>query len=233
MQRTVLYKSNSLAQRCAPCLVRKNPFRRSDIAQLILYCSKQNGSNDIEIDVERLQNIFFPRPERMVFISHHSSDSKKAHEIKDAIESNCSFFSCFIDSDFWGNVYEIEGRLQDNYAYNSNTHNYNLETINNIAKHLYLSLSTALIKAIKSSPFFLYVPHSDEEAQGTGQFLTESPWICQELLISSLCPERRTILGESQPMFKAAANINFKHTADTSHLHTATLEEFITFINRH
>lgn len=231
MERTILFQSNNLADFSKEEIAIRRNFSQKEIVKMIRSCTNKCENYDIDIDTKKLQDIFFPTPHRMIFISHLSSDSKKAHEIKEIIEANNPKYACFIDSDLWGNVYKIQELLQHDFAYREWAKTYNLTTVNNIAKHLYLVLGMALTRAIKASPFFLFVPHTEQEALGS-ELITDSPWVSHELLVSSFCKEKTEVLVETIGFSKAASRINFKHTADTSHLQLSTLAEFIELIKK-
>lgn len=228
----VLYKQNAAAKQ-SKIPVKRPDYSEQAIIRYIDTCTKQVGVDRIEIDTTMLQNYFFPTPHRTIFISHLSADTEFVHNLKIAIEHSCPNFSCFIDSDVWGNMYKVRDYLQGKYASLPDGY-FHHEKANNICQHLSLVLSMALTKAIKDSPYFLYVPHGDESTVNTNSITTESPWVCHELLTSSLLREPPTLYKEATVIANmATSNLAFKYRADTQHLHAATLEDFITHLNRH
>lgn len=232
MDRTILYRANTRASKNSAKRVRLN-YSSECILHYIKQCTSKVSDYDIEINADKLQQILFPTPHRMIFISHLSADRDEAHEIKYLLEEYCTDYSCFIDSDVWGNLYEVRKNLEDEYAH-IRENLYSLEMVDNISKHLCLILSMALTKAIKDSPFFLYVPHGDESAINTNSITTESPWVCHELLTSSLLQEPPALFKEATVIAnKATSNLAFKYRADTQHLHASALKDFITLLNRH
>lgn len=231
MDRTISFKANRNFRRSdAP--MQRTDYSFNAIMHYINECTSQIG-NDIHIDASKLEEKFFPTPHRMIFISHRSKNIKAAHEVKTLIETACPKFSCFIDSDVWANIHYILTVLHSNYAYN-NDGTYDYESCNNITKHLCLILSMALIKAIKDSIYFLYIPDEEERNLDIRSVVTDSPWVCQELLTASLLQEPLKLLCENDGLIKnAAINLQFRYTADSEHLHTSSLANFINYINRH
>lgn len=232
MDRTILFKANADSP-SFPNLRVRNQFTNETIVQYIKDCSKQIDKHNIEINVQELENRFFPTPHRMIFISHLSTDSTEAHDIKTILEAKCPNFSCFIDSDIWGNMYKIRERLQIDYALNERGLYWH-ELSNNICQHLTLILSMALMKAIRNSPYFLYLPHGKEGTAEYNRLLTQSPWVCQELLTASLLSEPKSLITETANFSKnASMNLRFQYEACTKHLHAASLADFINYVNKH
>lgn len=224
---TLLYKSNALAAQSPEPAVRLD-YSTDSIIRMVDSCTKKLGKYDIEIDAAQLQQLFFPTPHRQIFISHLSKDKAKAESIKEHIESWCPNYTCFIDSDIWGNMYKIRDYLQDKYAKTAPC-NYSHEASNNICHHLTMVLSMALTKAIKDSPYFLYVPHeAGELSLDVNSLTTHSPWVCHELITASLLPEREKII-KAATVFASAPTmeLRFLYTADNLNLHHTTLESFI------
>lgn len=230
MDRTILFKANRDFKRStAP--VQRTDYSFNSIMHYIDECTSQIG-NDIQIDASKLEEKFFPTPHRMIFISHRSNNIDAAKEVKTLIENACPKFSCFIDSDVWANIHCILTLLHSKYALNNNG-TYDYASCNNITKHLCLILSMALIKAIKDSIYFLYIPSKEENHLDIRSVATDSPWVCQELLTASLLQEPLKLLFEDTRFIKKAVmNLQFKYTADTEHLHTSSLANFINFITR-
>lgn len=228
----ILFKSNNLANFSNKIRVVKREFSSNDVVEIIDSCTSLKGDNDVVIDATALQRKLFPTPHRMIFISHLSDDIDLAKSIKQTIERYAPNHCCFLDSDLWNNIYSTQEKLQRKYAYNEEKQTYNLKTCNNISKHLHLILSMALTKAIKASPFFLYVPHTGDIDGDNLSLTTKSPWVCHELLISSLLRDF-VPLKESVDIVKAAARLDFNYKANISHLHLANLDAFIKLINKY
>lgn len=228
----ILFKSNSLANFSNKIRVVKREFSSKDVVEIIDSCTSHKGDNDVVIDAAALQRKLFPTPHRMIFISHLSDDIGLVRRIKQTIEHYAPNYCCFLDSDLWGNIYKAQSALQNKYAYDTETGLYNLETTNNIAKHLHMTLSMALTKAIKASPFFLYVPTIGDIDEDSEELITKSPWVCHELLISSLLRDF-VPLNESVDFVKVAASLGFNYKVNISHLHLANLRNFINIIKNY
>lgn len=227
----ILYKSNAAAAQADVPVVRTD-YSPNAVTRYIEESTRKVGKNDIEIDASMLQQRIFPTPHRTIFISHLSAYRQTALDIKEAIEFWCPGYTCFIDSEVWGNMYTILRKLQNKYALLPNGH-YRHEMVNNICQHLSLILSMALTKAIKDSPYFLFVPGGDDEMLNGDSISTTSPWVCHELLTASLLPERG-IQKEAAVQFAAEPqmNLTFRYSADALHLHRTSLEEFIAMLRQ-
>lgn len=228
----ILFKSNNLALLSDNTEAERREFSSNDVVEIIDSCTSLKGDNDVVIDATALQRKLFPTPHRMIFISHLSDDIGLVRRIKQTIEDYAPNYCCFLDSDLWGNIYKAQSALQNKYAYDTETGLYYLETTNNIAKHLHMTLSMALTKAIKASPFFLYVPTIGDIDEDSEELITKSPWVCHELLTSSLLWDF-VPLKESVDIVKAAARLGFNYKANISHLHLANLDAFIKLINKY
>lgn len=228
----ILFKSNNLALLSDNTEAERREFSSADVVEIIDSCTSLKGDNDVVIDATALQRKLFPTPHRMIFISYLSDNIELARNIKRIIEYNAPDYCCFLDFDLWGNIYEAQSVLQNKYAYDIETGLYYLEFTNNIAKHLHMTLSMALTKAIKASPFFLYVPTIGDIDEDSEELITKSPWVCHELLTSSLLRDFIP-LNEAVDFVKASARLGFNYKANINHLHIANLATFINLINKY
>lgn len=227
----VFYKSNSLAKQSYK-LPSPVDYRPDKLISMVDSCTKQTGKDNIEIDAAQLQRLFFPTPQRMIFISHLATDKDDAECIKRAIESWSQEYTCFIDSNIWGNMYKIRNHLQKKYG-RLESGNFSHEATNNICQHLTMVLSMALTKAIKDSPYFLYVPHRDEETLDINTIVTHSPWVCHELLTASLLPEKPIVNENHNFSSIPTMQMHFRYSVESIHLHPTDLETFISQLRPH
>lgn len=184
------------------------------------------------LDAGLLEDKLFPAPQRMIFISHLHQEKEKAKQIKEIIEEHCRGITCFIDSDVWDNVYYVTQQMQMKYAEQIYKEQpiYSLTDCNDIAKHMYLILSMALQKAITKSLAFLFIK-PDENAQSSSfEVYTYSPWVCHEVLVSSLMPEVQ-IESKSRD-FTKVSSLKLKYPLNLDHLRVTSLNEFINILNK-
>lgn len=76
------------------------------------------SSMTVNVDGQKLQNMFFPDFENnkdIVFLSHSSKDFSEANEIKEKIESKTGL-RVFIDSNVWGFYEELINILQEEFS---------------------------------------------------------------------------------------------------------------------
>lgn len=224
----VLYRlnKNGLNKHC-----KGSAYETISVKDAILECTSVSNGN-IMFHATQFTQLVFPAPQQMIFVSHLACDIERVKKIVQIIECRCPNVRCFIDSYFWENVYDAIEVLQSEYARKGENFYWHSEC-SVISKHMYLTLSMALIEAIKKSPIFVFIPPITEgSCCSTNKLVTESPWLALELLISSLLEE---------PMIKEAANgipkmvnesVHFIHTSNTEHLHPVSLDVLIGVISK-
>lgn len=205
--------------------------KKRDIVESIEQSISQ-ANGELIFDAEEFSSRVFPTPHNMIFISHLSKEVTAAKWVARILECKLSHIHpvrCFIDSEYWGNAYQALNILQNQYAVKNGR--YGLHKCNDIAKNVYAMLSLALQKAIKESMMFIFVPPAGQNTTVDMETLsTESPWIAQELLTSSLIPEcMRKLACEN---FSAAADVHFTYEAPIAHLSEATVLGLIEQLNQ-
>lgn len=131
-------------------------------------------------------NVWFPKVNSHVFISHSHVDKNKAISLANFLYEKFGIRS-FIDSEVWG--YLDNALLALNKEYNQipdqeNTYYY--ESCNKLASNLNLILSSALINMIDSADCMIFINTENSCTFENDSFSTKSPWIFTEILMSSL-----------------------------------------------
>lgn len=228
-QEKVFYLLNKIGIKAAK-KDRSDTRKPVSIKDAIVECTRFK-KGEIQFDTSQFSNLVFPSPHQMIFISHQSSDINHVWDIIGAIIDSCPYTECFIDSVYWENVYQAIEELQSRHA--RKDENTLLQSkCNDISKHMYLTLSTALIKAIKNSPMFVYIPPKDDVSMsGKKQMKTKSPWLALELLTSSLLEEpTKRIASYGKPEI-INENLHFMYTLEIGHLHKVSVKDLVNEIS--
>ena len=137
------------------------------------------------IDVQSLEQDWFPSVDAHVFISHSHKDIELVQKFEKWLYQQFGI-KCFVDSKVWGYANDLLKKLDDKYSlfcteHNINTYYYEKTIIS--SSHVHMMLATALLKMIDKIDyiFFLNTPQS-LSLNNIHQF-TYSPWIYYELLL--------------------------------------------------
>lgn len=205
------------------------------VKESIMTCTTVAGE-EVRFDADLFARLVFPVPHRMIFISHLARDAQRVKQIVQSIELVCPGVRCFVDSEYWENVYSAIEMLQSEYArVEGKDGSYWHHKCSEISKHMYLTLAKSLVEAIKHSPLFIFVPPKDDiSLLDANRIRTESPWLALELLTSSLLVEPEL---EKNAAYNAARmvneSLNISHAADIGHLHQLTLPEVVQLIRQY
>lgn len=205
------------------------------VKESIMTCTTVAGE-EVRFDADHFARLVFPVPHRMIFISHLSRDAERVKQIVQVIKVKCPGIRCFVDSEYWENVYSAIEMLQSEYArVEGEDGSYWHHKCSEISKHMYLTLAKSLVEAIKHSPLFIFVPPKDDiSLLDANRIRTESPWLALELLTSSLLVEPEL---EKNAAYNAARmvneSLNIFHAADIGHLHQLTLPEVVQLIRQY
>lgn len=205
------------------------------VKESIMTCTTVAGE-EVRFDADLFARLVFPVPHRMIFISHLSQDAQRVKQIVQSIELVCPGVRCFVDSEYWQNVYSAIEMLQSEYArVEGKDGSYWHHKCSEISKHMYLTLAKSLVEAIKHSPLFIFVPPKDDiSLLDANQIRTESPWLSLELLTSSLLVEPEL---EKNAAYNAARmvneSLNISHAVDIGHLRQLTLPKVFQLIDQY
>lgn len=193
-------------------------------------CIVKNNNDDLVVNASKLQKVLFQQVgvEGTIFISHLHADVNKAQRIKYVLSQSLPQYKCFIDSEIWSDVYDVIKELKDKYAKTPEGNVYKSSICMNITKNLLLMVAMSLTEVISKSSAFIYI--SGGENRSGNSIATDSPWVCHELLVSSLIPEApdvsRLLLENFSKKASCSAAI-FKYEVPSKHLRYGSLNEFI------
>lgn len=209
--------------------------KSQSVKESIMTCTTVAGK-EVRFDADHFARLVFPVPHRMIFISHLSQDAQRVKQIVQSIELVCPGVRCFVDSEYWKNVYSAIEMLQSEYArVEGKDGSYWHHKCSEISKHMYLTLAKSLVEAIKHSPLFIFVPPKDDTSLlDANQIRTESPWLALELLTSSLLVEPEL---KKNAAYNAARmvneSLNISHAVDIGHLRQLTLPKVFQLIDQY
>lgn len=194
------------------------------------------ADEEVWFNADRFARLVFPVPHRMIFISHLSQDAERVKQIVQEIKVMCPGIRCFVDSEYWENVYSAIEMLQSEYArVEGEDGSYWHHKCSEISKHMYLTLAKSLVEAIKHSPLFIFVPPKDDiSLLDANRIRTESPWLALELLTSSLLVEPELKKNAAYNAVRMVnESLNISHAADIGHLHQLTRPELVQLIHQY
>jgi hypothetical protein len=135
-----------------------------------------NSINNGEIDAKVIMSEWFKTVKTDVFISHSGADRNKVSKLANYLRE--LGYNAFVDSEFWGNIYELIEAEFDRIRSNSNT--LTTENAKKVCADFYMLLSMQLVKTIESIPLFLFVDSANSRSSKISGN-TNSPWIYLEL----------------------------------------------------
>lgn len=182
------------------------------------------------IDGNQLINEWFPEIKADIFLSHSHQDEKLAIEFSAWIKKNFNL-TVFIDSTVWKYSDDLLEIIDNEYCRNKKSDTYNYKKRNLSTSHIHLILSTAITKMIDQCEclIFLNTPSSvsikNSFSEGGNLSKTHSPWIYNELFISSIIRkqcERKSILIHEDRSFtaqeKAEKTLDISYPATLDHM---------------
>ncbi|MCA8100987.1 hypothetical protein [Burkholderia contaminans] len=179
---------------------------------------------------------WFPLTDADVFLSHSHKDSNLVIQISGWLREKFGLTS-FIDSCIWGYSEDLLKIVDDEYCYQKDKGTYSYEKRNKSTAHIYMMLSTALIKMLDNCEciFFINTPHSISpkayiETEGT----TDSPWIYSEIAMTSLVQKRSPQEHRERVLIKAGLAteaydhaLQIKYDVDLTHLARLTADNLL------
>jgi hypothetical protein len=152
--------------------VYSNAAMSHETAAALIKNSIKNG----EIDAEYIMSRWFGSVKSDVFISHSGSDRTQVNKLAGYLQAQG--YKPFIDSAFWGNIYDlIDTQLNGIKSKNGEVY---WSNVKNVCADFYMILSMQLAKMVEKTPYFLFV----DTANSRGSKIvgnTNSPWIYLEL----------------------------------------------------
>ena len=184
------------------------------------------------IDVQSLEQDWFPSVDAHVFISHSHKDIELVEKFEQWLYQRFGI-KCFVDSKVWGYANDLLKKLDDKYSLfctenNINTYYYEKTIIS--SSHVHMMLATALLKMIDKIDyiFFLNTPQS-LSLKNIHQF-TYSPWIYYELSLLQFIRKKisrsRIAEGEMRKSFSMGAeNLAMAFPVDINNLYKLSMVE--------
>lgn len=184
------------------------------------------------VDLSKIQNDWFPSVDKYdIFISHSHDDEDLAKALAYYLHHKYNI-SSFIDSLIWGNVFELQQIIDDEYCSEKdekgNIISYSYEKRNFTTSHLHLMLNTALMQSMQVSKcfFFINTPKSIDFKNIKGEW-TYSPWIYSELSMSKSMYELEKDFSTKHlyECLGCYTKIPLIQKVQTSHLKSITIKE--------
>lgn len=145
-------------------------FKEEKVKESILnYIRNKDSINFSDIQKEMFPNNIYPA----VFISHSHGDESLAKNLKEELR-----VSAFIDSEIWGNIYNLEENLINSIFNPDNPVDYlddeKIQELNKIYSSTKLILATALSNVMHNSKYFVFIETQNSRNDDN---TTYSPWI--------------------------------------------------------
>lgn len=178
-------------------------------------CLRDFILNNGSIDGSAIKDHWFNIEKADIFISHSHKDLNKVKALAGWLYYNFEL-TVFIDSCVWGYCDDLLKQIDDKYCKKESSNTYIYELRNYSTSHVHMMLSIALTEMIDKSECIVFyntpksiVLKEEIDNQNNQNSITNSPWIYQELAMSTLIkrtiPKRPSVLLE-QMNYTAYAN---------------------------
>lgn len=137
------------------------------------------------IDGTGTQNEWFPSVRADIFLSHSHKDIDKANQLAGWIKNKFGL-DVFIDSNIWGESNKLLKKLDDDICYQKSSKTYNYDKRNYTTSHVHMMLSNSLAEMIDKTECLMFLDTSNSVSVHNTIKYTESPWIYNELFMSSI-----------------------------------------------
>ena len=197
-------------------------FKRETMLKIALY----SGDSNSAINGNEIEEKWFPKVQRHVFISHSHMDERLALILAGALKKQMGI-DAFIDSAVWGFRDDLIKKLYEEMGGNL-AHSVDLEKYNAVVAHVDCMLSKSLMEMMHNCEelFFLNTPNS-VSTNGVVK-KTHSAWIYSELSASKMLhphlDERRRsgAICEGLEVKNAQFSRSVEYKVDTHHLKNLT-----------
>ena len=191
-------------------------FKEEKARKFILdYIQNERSINFTDIQKEMFPNDIYPD----IFISHSHGDEYLAKELKKQLG-----LRAFIDSEIWGNIYDLEKNLINGVLYKFDKPktylgDETIQKLNKIYSSTKLILATALSNVMHNSKYFVFIETLNSRNNDNTTF---SPWIYFEnqLARQIFIKERTNRIVANQE--KVNESIQYKFTTDYNFLDKKT-----------
>lgn len=160
------------------------------------------------IEVKPIERTWFPSVKSHVFLSHSHADMGKALVLAGFLKYHCDV-DVFIDSCVWKYSNDLLRKLDNSFCRKGNGY-YDYDCRNITTTQVHLILNMALAKMINNTECFLFLntDNSVYMKQSATSKETESPWICDELLLASLIGRRSKEIHRKEYKLSHSFSIN-------------------------
>lgn len=170
------------------------------------------------VDVSELSQYLFPQGKRPynIFISHSHADFQSARSLSVFLKKALGGAARpFVDGLVWHDVYNALLNMQCEYITpcTPDKNTYPLEDCNRMAANLYLILANALFNVLQRCSYFIFIKPANWQKDEHGRWITDSPWIAQELSFARFLHDPDSYGLVTETMNKQAA-LKFKHPID-------------------
>lgn len=194
------------------------------------------------IDGTSTQNEWFPNVKADIFLSHSHKDLDRANQFAGWIKNQFDL-DVFVDSNIWGDSNKLLKELDDEICYQKSTKTYNYEKRNFTTSHVHMMLSNSLAEMIDKTECIMFLETNNSVSVKNTIRYTESPWIYNELFLSSIIridrnlkrdsniTERKNVLYNKQINFNE--NFKFKYLLNLNHLIVLEGRDLIEWQNKY
>lgn len=180
-------------------------YERKKIVESTIGSSLKKYVKDGVIDGTKLSGEWFKTIESDVFISYSHNDEEIAMAVSGYLEREFGL-NVFVDSLFWGSADALLKDIDDIYC-KKDSGEYDYQKRNFSTSHVHAMLSIAIIKIMDQSEviFFLNTDNSVPRVDDTiMESYTQSPWLYEEIIFSSLLRQRHWSNHRSGPLYEFA-----------------------------
>lgn len=136
------------------------------------------------LDGQRIMDDWFSQVKVDVFISHSHRDIKGVYALSGWLYWNLGLTS-FIDSDIWGYCDDLIQEMDRSYSTKTDG-SLSYDRIRETTAHVHVMLMSALAKMINKTECLFFLDSDQSISARDTSLKTRSPWIYNELLISSM-----------------------------------------------
>lgn len=205
---------------------------------------KQYLIDNETLNGKEIMNVWFPKNNYHIFLSHSHKDLELALSIAGRLKEEHNL-DVFVDSNVWLNSNDLLKIIDNEFCKNTYNTNYNYDARNYSTSHVHMMLMNSLNSTINCSEalFFLNTPNSISAKEVIKQE-TFSPWIFAEIetskIINKITPKR---LFEKTKMFNklekgyvslnesANRELQISYELELGHLTDLGPDEFEKWIN--
>lgn len=183
------------------------------------------------IDVQSLEQDWFPSVDAHVFISHSHKDIGLVEKFEHWLYQRFGIKS-FVDSRVWEYANELLKKIDDEYCVKQDTYYgliYDYEKRNISTSHVHMILATALLKMIDKMDYVFFFNTPNSLSTNNIRQMTYSPWIYYELLLLNFIRKnspRKLVEGEMRKSFSIESKkLTMAFPVDIKNLYKLSMTE--------